>query len=244
MTEFEQKRVLGYLGLREVDTARVKSLDIESAPDSVDWREEGAVTPVQNQGNCGSCWAFSAIGAVEGAHFITSGKLLKLSEQQCVDCVEDDMGCNGGYQEDCFYYLEEDELESEANYPYNGSSGSCFTKYDKGEVKVLSYNQVPAKSSEQLKAAIVKQPVSVTIDAGSYPFMHYFGGIITSDDCGQSLDHAVLAVGYGVENGTEYYIVKNSWGADWGEKGYVRIGVKDGAGICGIQLRAYYPTTD
>lgn len=131
-------------------------------------------------------------------------------------------------------------MNLEKNYPYSGIADTCFARYT-GPVKVQSYTKVPKNDKDQLLAAIAKQPVSVTIDAGAYPFQHYFSGIITDETCGTTLDHAVLAVGYGVENGTEYYIVKNSWGSDWGEKGYVRIAAVDGAGICGIQELALYP---
>jgi len=134
-------------------------------------------------------------------------------------------------------------MDTEAEYPYTGWDDSCWSKLD-GPVKVASYTTVPTNSSAQLKAAIAKQPVAVTIDAGQYTFQHYFGGIITDTACGTSLDHAVLAVGYGVDNGVEYYLVKNSWGANWGEDGYVRIGIADGKGICGIQEHTLYPSTN
>ena len=113
---------------------------------------------------------------------------------------------------------------TEQQYPYVALRDSCYLFYE-GKIRVSTYTNVPKSSKDQLKAAIAKQPVSVTIDAGEYPFQHYFGGIITDPTCGTALDHAVLAVGYGVENGVEYYLVRNSWGADWGEDGYVRIGV-------------------
>lgn len=117
-----------------------------------------------------------------------------------------------------------DEMNTEEQYPYTGNADSCWAAYT-GVLQVLNHTAVKRNSATQLKAAIAQQPVSVTIDAGEYPFQHYFGGIITDPTCGVGLDHAVLAVGYGVEDGVEYYLVKNSWGADWGEKGYVRIGV-------------------
>ena len=134
-------------------------------------------------------------------------------------------------------------MNTEADYPYTGFDDSCWSKTT-GPVKVNTFTMVPTNSSDQLKAAIAKQPVAVTIDAGRYPFQHYFSGIITDPDCGTSLDHAVLAVGYGSENGQEYYLVKNSWGSDWGENGYVRIGIADGKGICGIQEHTLYPNTN
>lgn len=169
---------------------------------------------------------------MEGAHFLKTGKLVKLSEQQCLDCVDGD-NCAGGNQADCFEYAEDMAIETEAEYPYKNFKNSCWDK--PGEVEVSTVNQVVKKSAAQLKAAIAKQPVSVTISGYKYPFIHYMSGVITSSECGTSQNHGVLAVGYGTENGQDYYLVKNSWGADWGEHGYVKIGIKEGdAGICGI----------
>lgn len=240
----ETARLRGF----KMDHAKVaqmdtKVFDVEAAPSVVDWRAENAVTPVQNQGTCGSCWAFSAIAALEGEHAIKSGKLLKLSEQQCLDCSKDG-SCGGGFQSDCFDEGESENINTVEQYPYSGWKSACWAKTD-GPVKVNDYAKLAKKSESQLKAAIAKQPVSVTVDAGSYPFMHYIEGIITDATCGSSLDHAVTAVGYGSEDGQDYYLVKNSWGADWGESGYVRIGMNgDGAGICGIQQLSLVPTTN
>lgn len=134
-------------------------------------------------------------------------------------------------------------MVTESEYPYTAFSDKCFVPYD-GKVKVESYTNVPKNSVSELKQAIAKQPVAVTVSAGSYPFQHYFKGIITDTSCGTDLDHAILAVGYGTENGTDYYIVKNSWGGHWGEDGYVRIAQVDGEGICGIQKMSLYPETN
>lgn len=134
-------------------------------------------------------------------------------------------------------------MNTETDYPYSGVADTCWSKY-RGPVKVQDFTMVPVDSSAQLKAAIALQPTAVTIDAGMYPFQHYFSGIITDPSCGTGLDHAVLAVGYGTENGVDYYLVKNSWGADWGESGYVRIGVAEGKGICGINEHTLYPSTN
>lgn len=242
-TDDERAKLRGFKG--PVVEAAVEQTEVAnvSIPDSVDWRESGAVNAVQNQGQCGSCWAFSAIGAIEGAHFLKSGELVKLSEQQCVDCDEDSEGCRGGLQSSCFEYAEGDALVLETRYPYTGYADSCFAPYD-GKVKVQSYTNVPANSVSALKSAIAKQPVAVTVDAGDYAFQHYMGGIITDPSCGTKLDHAILAVGYGNEDGTDYYIVKNSWGGHWGELGYVRFGAVEGKGICGIQMMSLYPDTN
>lgn len=137
-----------------------------------------------------------------------------------------------------------DNLVTEKEYPYTGIADSCFSPFT-GKIKVLNYTNVPKNSVSALKEAIAKQPVSVTVSAGTYPFQHYMKGIITDKDCGTTLDHAIMAVGYGTENGVDYYLVKNSWGNKWGEAGYVRIAqVDNGPGICGIQEMSLYPTTN
>ena len=128
----------------------------------------------------------------------------------------------------------------ESEYPYTAFADKCFVPYD-GKIKVLSYTTVPAKSATALKTAIAKQPVSVTVAAGGYAFQHYINGVITDTTCGTALDHAILAVGYGVENGVEYYIVKNSWGTGWGDKGYIKLAMVSGKGICGVQMEPLYP---
>merc|ERR1712086_1028164 len=212
--------------------------------DSKDWRADGAVNPVKNQAQCGSCWAFSATCAAEGAHFIKTGELLSLSEQELVSCSKIDMGCNGGLQSRAFFYLEHHEQELESAYPYTsgtGVNGKCLFDKTKGKVGMKTYTNVPANSVEQLKAAIDKQPVAVTIEADKTVFQQYTSGIMDSAACGTSLDHAVAAVGYGTEGGQDYYIVRNSWGASWGDEGYIKIAAVEGKGICGIQMQSLYP---
>ena len=214
--------------------------------DTVDWVAKGAVTAVKNQGSCGSCWSFSTTGSMEGAHFIKTGELLSLSEQQLVDCSHNgNLGCMGGMMDRAFTWTETHPLETEQDYPYQG--WTIFHGYredaSKGKVAAQSFVDVTPQDSDALKAAIAQGPVSVAIQANQKVFQRYSGGIITAD-CGTKLDHGVLAVGYGTDNGTPYYKVKNSWGADWGEDGYVRIAITDGAGMCGIQSQPSQPTTD
>jgi len=217
----------------------------ETNSSSVDWRKHGAVTGVKNQKSCGSCWSFSTTGAMEGAHAIKTGKLLSLSEQQFVDCDKHDGGCNGGLQDRAMTYAEKSPIELEKDYKYTGRDGSCKSSSSKGVVSVKSYKYVANNNPSQLKSAIKKQPVAVSIDANGNKFGNYRSGILTSKDCGNSLDHAVLAVGYGSENGKEYYIVKNSWSTSWGEKGYVRFAIESGKGACGIQSGDNtYPSTN
>jgi len=219
-------------------------LDLENVPKSVDWRKKGLVTPVQDQGMCGSCWAFSAIAALEGAYAQKAGnKLTKFSEQQLVDCsdAQGDEGCNGGWMDNAFTYLESSFEETEKNYPYAGIDQQCQYAKKKGVVETTGFTDVKKGCEKSLTAAIAKGVVSVAVDADA--FMYYDSGIITSD-CGTDLDHGVTAVGYGTESGTDYYIVKNSWNSDWGEQGYVRIQRNSGqdGGMCGIALAASTPT--
>ncbi|WVZ03577.1 hypothetical protein V8G54_024383 [Vigna mungo] len=222
--------------------------NVTAIPSTVDWRQKGAVTPVKNQGQCGCCWAFSAVAATEGIHAITTGKLISLSEQELVDCDTKgmDQGCEGGYMDDAFKFIIKNHgLNTEANYPYEGFDGNCNAKAEAIDAATITgYEDVPVNNEKALQKAVANQPVSVAIDSSGFDFQFYMSGIFTGS-CGTEPDHGVTAVGYGVsDDGSKYWLVKNSWGTEWGEEGYIRMqrGVAAQEGLCGIAMTASYPT--
>jgi C1A family cysteine protease len=244
MTKEERRRHLGKK-TNVPSFAQEVMLPTSNLSSSVDWRAKGAVNPVQDQGQCGSCWAFSATAAMEGAHFIKSGNLLKLSEQQFVDCDTRSSGCNGGLEIWAFKYAEKHGQELESAYPYKGRDGSCKASSSKGKVEATSYTEVPKKSVSQLKAAIDAQPTCVSVDAEDDQFMFYNKGVLDTKTCGTDLDHAITAVGYGSDSKQSWFIVRNSWGSSWGESGYIRMSADvSGSGVCGVLLDSSRPTTD
>jgi C1A family cysteine protease len=215
-------------------------------PQSIDWREKGAVTSVKDQGQCGSCWTFSSTGAIEGAWSINKGELLNLAEQQLVDCAQGvkygSHGCNGGQMEGAFKYVIENGQCVDDFYPYTGKDETC--KKCISQVFVSSCYDVKPNDQLSLKSAVSLQPVSVAIEADAFIFQSYSSGVLMSDECGTKLNHGVLVVGYGTEDGNDYWLVKNSWGTSWGDGGYIKIGRSDSRndpGICGIAKQPSYP---
>lgn len=209
----------------------------DALPSSVDWTTTGAVTPVKNQGQCGSCWSFSTTGSLEGAWQIATGNQVSLSEQQFVDCDKRDSGCQGGLMDTAFGYAEQNAICTEQSYSYNGRGGtcranSCTVGIPKGGV--TGYKDVAKDDQQALMEAVSKGPVSIAIEADLSAFQLYHGGVL-GGRCGANLDHGVLAVGYGTDGGQDYWKVKNSWGTSFGEAGYVRLlRGKGGAGECGL----------
>jgi len=219
---------------------------LKELPSTVDWRSKGYVTPVKNQGSCGSCWAFSATGALEGQWFKKTGELVCLSEQNLVDCSrkQGNQGCQGGLPDNAFKYIKENHgIDTEGSYPYTGENGQChFSKATVG-ANDTGYVDVKSKDESALQAAVATVgPISVGIDASHISFQLYRGGVYHSLICSETrLDHGVLVVGYGNYKGKDYWMVKNSWGPTWGDKGYIMMS-RNRNNNCGIATMASYPT--
>jgi len=230
-----------YLTLKVSELEALKEIsspflaELVSGPESHDWRSKGAVGPVKDQGSCGSCWAFSTVGNLEGLWQMKTGKMVNFSEQQLVDCSTDDSGCQGGLMENALNYLiSAGGLMVSSDYKYTARDGTCKFKKEKVALKVSGFHFSDSQDEEKIKAMLVTTgPLSVALNAD--PLQFYQGGIIDAgaDECDpQALNHGVTIVGYGVEGTKQYWIVKNSWGSGWGEEGYFRMAI--GTGVCGI----------
>uniref|UniRef100_G3PJL8 Cathepsin K n=1 Tax=Gasterosteus aculeatus TaxID=69293 RepID=G3PJL8_GASAC len=235
-------------GLLVPDSERRFPMDLDDGvsalPKSIDYRKKGMVTPVKNQGSCGSCWAFSSAGALEGQLAKATGKLVDLSPQNLVDCVTENSGCGGGYMTTAFKYVQDNGgIDSEAAYPYVGEDQPCRYNSSGMAVQCKGFKEIPVGSEQKLAQALSKVgPVSVGIDAGLGTFQFYQRGIYYDSNCNKDdINHAVLAVGFGVTaKGKKFWIVKNSWGKAWGQKGYVMM-ARNRGNLCGIANLASYP---
>lgn len=239
------------LGHKSSETSRVRVLSKYSSPnaDSVDWRDvPNTINPVKDQGQCGSCWAFSVITAQESQYSLNNGGvLLDLSEQNLVDCVTTCYGCDGGDEYVSYDYVIEyqsGKFMLQADYPYKAVTQKCKFNISKGVSNVVSWTRPTVENETQLAAALeIVGPLSVAIDASHSSFQRYVSGIYDERHCNpHDLDHAVGLVGYGIENDVKYWIIRNSWGADWGENGYIRM-VRDKRNQCGVATDVVLPIT-
>jgi len=237
--EFAQK-FTGFKAMNDMPASPVETLG--DLPNAVDWRAKGAVTPVKDQGECGSCWSFSTTGVIEGAHFRATGELVSLSEQNLMDCDERNHGCNGGNPYVALLYtIINGGIDTEESYPYEMRQGYCQYDPNNSGAKITLAKRIPDRSEEDLQKAVAEfGPVSVGIDATHPSFQLYESGVYQEPHCSQFLlDHAVLVVGYGSDNGDDFYMVKNSWGADWGLSGYIKM-ARNKNNMCGIATMGCY----
>lgn len=214
----------------------------QSPPKDWDWRKKGAVTHVKDQGNCGSCWAFSTTGGIEGLYAIKNSKVESFSEQYLVDCAKNgNYGCDGGEMTNAYTYIQKHGIPLEKAYPYTAEDGKC-NKKAKTFWKIDGWKQLKKHKSEALIAAVYQQPISIGIEADE--ILDYKSGIFDDSSCGTNLDHGVLMIGYGTSKGEDFWLVKNSWATSWGENGYIRFKreMKKKTNVCGILLESEFPT--
>nr|Q02765.1 RecName: Full=Cathepsin S; Flags: Precursor [Rattus norvegicus]AAA40994.1 cathepsin S precursor [Rattus norvegicus] len=251
MGDMTPEEVIGYMGSLRIPrpwnrSGTLKSSSNQTLPDSVDWREKGCVTNVKYQGSCGSCWAFSAEGALEGQLKLKTGKLVSLSAQNLVDCSTEEKygnkGCGGGFMTEAFQYIIDTSIDSEASYPYKAMDEKCLYDPKNRAATCSRYIELPFGDEEALKEAVAtKGPVSVGIDDASHSsFFLYQSGVYDDPSCTENMNHGVLVVGYGTLDGKDYWLVKNSWGLHFGDQGYIRM-ARNNKNHCGIASYCSYP---
>jgi len=210
---------------------------------SFDWRTKGAIAPVRNQGQCGSCWAMTVVSAIESACYILTHNLTMQSTQALLDCsgAAGNQGCNGGFIDQSFTWIQSNPLPAEACYPYTAQSGSCSKKCPPIKwCKVTGVKDIPKGDEAAMMTAVNQQPLALAIEADQSAFQLYTSGVIDSKTCGNQLDHTILLIGYGTDAGKKYWTLQNTWGSSWGEKGFVRL-VRD-KNECGVADMVSYPT--
>jgi len=218
---------------------------VSDLPTSIDWTTKGVVTPVKDQGQCGSCWAFSAVASIEGQHALKTSKLVSLSEQNLVDCSssQGDMGCFGGLMDYAFQYVISNKgIDTEVSYPYKAEDETCTYSNKTSGATISSYTDIKSGDEDCLQNAVATiGPISVAIDASQTSFQFYKSGVYDEPACSSTfLDHGVTAVGYDALNGVPYWKVKNSWGTSWGQQGYIFMS-RNKSNQCGIATASSYP---
>ncbi|NP_001080822.1 cathepsin S precursor [Xenopus laevis] len=212
--------------------------------DSIDWRDKGCVSDVKNQGGCGSCWAFSAVGALEGQLMLKTGKLVSLSPQNLVDCASKygNKGCSGGFMTSAFQYvIDNNGIDSDSYYPYHAMDEKCHYELAGKASSCVKYTEIVPGTEDNLKQALgTIGPISVAIDGTRPTFFLYKSGVYSDPSCSQEVNHGVLAIGYGTLNGQDFWLLKNSWGTYYGDKGFVRIARNKG-NLCGVASYTSYP---
>ncbi|CAG9822441.1 unnamed protein product [Phaedon cochleariae] len=217
-------------------------------PTAVDWRDVGAVSDVKSQGKCAACWAFAAAGALEGHHFRKTGRLVDISAQNLIDCTEPygNSGCSGGLMDPAFEYVRQNNgVDSEPSYPFEERNAECRFRRENVVATCTGFVDLGVGDERGIEMAVATLgPVTAAIDAGRDTFQFYGGGVYNDPDCGnrpEQMNHAVLIVGYGQEpDGQKFWMVKNSYGPEWGLGGYIKI-AKDNGNQCGIAIQASYP---
>ena len=227
----------------EYDVTFIGAANVD-LPSTVDWRTKGAVTPVKDQGRCGSCWTFSTTGAMEGQYFRRSNRLVSLSEQNLLDCSKKygTHGCKGGWMNSAFQYIKQNGgIDTEQSYPYRGVEGRCAFKKRNIGARCRGFSNIPKGNEGKLMNAVATRgPIAVAISVG-HSFQSYHSGVYYEPACNPNqLNHAVLIVGYGNEGGHDYWLVKNSWSHGWGQDGYIKMARNKGNN-CGIASAASFP---
>lgn len=230
---------------KQVNAADFAEVSMAAVPKTVDWRKKGIVTPVKDQAQCGSCWAFAAVASLEGQHALKTSKLVSLSEQNLVDCsaAEGNNGCGGGLPDNGYQYIiDSNGIDTEKSYPYTAQDGDCAFNAKKIGATLKSFVDIATGNEVALQKAVATiGPISVGIDASNESFQSYAGGIYNEEQCStDQLDHGVTIVGYGTDAGQDYWLVKNSWGGVWGLKGYIKMS-RNANNQCGIATLASYP---
>lgn len=233
----------GYVGVPQQNITKkiFKPTNSIQHSEAIDWRESGIVPDVKDQGNCGSCWAFAAIGTIETHYGLYKKKNVSLSEQQLLDCATDNYGCSGGWVEKAYAYIIKNGIHSDQDYPYKTTQTACRYNPSKSIFKINDVAFIEEGNEEHLlKGVAEKGAISVAIDATGN-FAAYQSGIYYNSNCSTSkLTHAVIIVGYGQENGKDYWLVRNSYSKSWGENGYVKM-LRNKNNHCGIASAASFP---